>query len=111
MSPSLIKVGNSEAFRIWVVLEKQPGDLIDLPLGVNAVVDVITGEARGSVLVSRDALIEDGNGGYSVYVIEGENLERRPVQVGLLDATTAEIAAGLQPGEKVAIGNVNVDWE
>ena len=111
ISPSLIKVGNSEAFRIWVLLEKQPGDLIDLPLGVNAVVDVITGEARGSVLVSRDALLEDGNGGYSVYVIEGENLERRPVQVGLLDATTAEIAAGLQPGEKVAIGNVNVDWE
>lgn len=111
ISPSLIKVGNSEAFRIWVLLEKLPGDLIEFPLGVNAVVDVIIGEARDSVLVSRDALLEDGSGGYSVYVIEGENLERRPVQVGLMDATTAEITAGLQPGEKVVIGNVNEDWE
>jgi HlyD family secretion protein len=111
ISPSLIKVDNSKAFRIWVLLDDLPNALINLPLGANAVVDVVTGEAQGSVLVSRDALHEDGSGGYSVYVIEGENLERHPVQVGLMDATTAEIAVGLQPGEKVAIGNLDMDWE
>jgi hypothetical protein len=46
-----------------------------------------------------------------VYVINGETIEQRPVQVGLMDATTAEIVAGLQPSEQVAIGNLNFNQE
>jgi multidrug efflux pump subunit AcrA (membrane-fusion protein) len=111
VKPSLISVGNSQAFRIWVLLDDLPNDLIDLPLGINAGVDVITGQAQNSVLVTIDALQEGLDGGYSVYVISGENLEQRSVQIGLMDATTAEILAGLLPGERVAIGNLNIDQE
>jgi HlyD family secretion protein len=111
INPSLIKAGNSQAFRVWVLLDTFPSDLIKLPLGINAVVDVITGEVQNSVLVTIEALHEDLNGGYSVYVIEGETMEQRPVQVGLMDATSAEIVMGLQPGEQVAIGNLNIDRE
>ena len=111
INPSLIEAGNSQAFRVWVLLDALPNELIKLPLGINAVVDVITSEAENSVLVTIEALHEDLNGGYSVYVIEGENVEQRPVQVGLMDATSAEIVMGLQPGEQVAIGNLNIDRE
>jgi multidrug efflux pump subunit AcrA (membrane-fusion protein) len=111
INPSLIEAGNSQAFRVWVLLDALPNDLIKLPLGINAVVDVITGEVQNSVLVTIEALHEDLNGGYSVYVIEGETMEQRPVQVGLMDATSAEIVMGLQPGEQVAIGNLNIDRE
>jgi multidrug efflux pump subunit AcrA (membrane-fusion protein) len=111
MSPSLIKIGSSEAFRIWVELDDLPNDLIKLPLGINADVDVITGEVRESVLISIEALHEDVDGGFSVYVIEGDDLDQRAVQVGLMDATTAEITAGLLPGEQVLIGNLNLDRE
>jgi len=111
INPSLIKAGNSQAFRVWVLLDAFPNDLIKLPLGINAGVDVITGEVQNSVLVTIEALHEDMNGGYSVYVIEGENVEQRPVQVGLMDATSAEIVIGLQPGEQVAIGNLNIERE
>ena len=109
--PSLIGAGNSQALRVWVLLDAFPSDLIKLPLGINAVVDVITGEAQESVLVTIDALQGDVNGGNSVYVLEGESVEQRPVQTGLMDATTAEIVAGLQAGERVLIGNLDMDLE
>jgi len=109
--PSLVRIGNSQAFRIWVLLGALPNDLIWLPLGINAGVDIVTGEAVNAVLVSNEALYKDENGSYIVYVIAGESLEPRPVQVGLMDATTAEIMAGLEPGEQVAIGNLDLGQE
>jgi len=108
---SLVRVGNSQAVRIWVLLDAPPNDLIWLPLGINADVDIVTGEAVNAVLVSNEALYENEDGSYIVYVFVDESLEPRPVQIGLMDATTAEIMAGLQPGEQVAIGNLNLGQE
>ncbi len=111
IDPSLVRIGNLQAARIWVLLDALPSDLIWLPLGINTGVDIVTGEAVDAILVTNEALYEDEHGGYVVYVISGESLEPRTVQVGLMDATTAEIMAGLQPGEQVAIGNLNFDQE
>lgn len=111
IEPSLVRVGNSQAVRAQVQLDMLSNDLINLPLGLNAVVDIIAGEAEGAVLVTIDALQKNDDGSYIVYVIDGETIESRPVQVGLLDATTAEIVTGLQAGEVVAIGNLNLDQE
>ena len=111
IDPSLVRIGNLQAARIWVLLDAPPSDLIWLPLGINTGVDIVTGEAVDAILVTNEALYEDEHGGYVVYVISGESLEQRTVQVGLMDATTAEIMAGLQPGEQVAIGNLNFDQE
>jgi HlyD family secretion protein len=111
IDPSLVRIGNLQAARIWVLLDALPSDLIWLPLGINTGVDIVTGEAVDAILVTIEALYEDEHGGYVVYVISGESLEPRTVQVGLMDATTAEIMAGLQPGEQVAIGNLNFDQE
>jgi hypothetical protein len=63
------------------------------------------------VLVSVEALEQKIDGSYIVYVINGETIEQRPVQVGLMDAITAEIVAGLGSREQVAIGNLNFDQE
>jgi HlyD family secretion protein len=109
--PELVRAGNSQAVRAFVLLDSQQGDLDIFPLGLNAGVDIISGEATNAVLVSLDALHEDVGGSYIVYVIEGETLEPRPVQVGLVDATTAEIITGVQPGEQVSIGNLVFDQE
>ena len=111
IDPSLVRNGNSQAVRALVLLDALPNELIKLPLGLNAAVDIIAGEAVNVVLVAVDALHKDADGSYSVYVIDGDALESRPVQVGLMDATTAEIVAGLQPSEQVAIGNLNFDQE
>jgi HlyD family secretion protein len=111
IDPGLSRIGNTQGLRVVVVLDTLPNELIKLPLGLNAAVDIITGEATNAVLVSVEALEQKIDGSYIVYVINGETIEQRPVQVGLMDATTAEIVAGLGSREQVAIGNLNFDQE
>jgi len=111
IDPGLSRIGNTQGLRVVVVLDTLPNELIKLPLGLNAAVDIITGEATNAVLVSIEALQQQADGSYIVHVIEGEEVESRSVQVGLMDATTAEIIAGLQPREQVVIGNINFDRE
>ncbi|MGB3700630.1 MAG: HlyD family efflux transporter periplasmic adaptor subunit [Anaerolineales bacterium] len=111
IDPGLSRIGNTQGLRVVVVLDPLPNELIKLHLGLNAAADIITGEATNAVLVTVEALEQQDDGSYSVYVIIGETIEQRPVQVGLMDATTAEIVAGLQSREQVAIGNLNFDQE
>jgi len=111
IDPGLSRIGNTQGLRVVVVLDPLPNELIKLHLGLNAAADIITGEATNAVLVTVEALEQQDDGSYSVYVINGETIEQRPVQVGLMDATTAEIVAGLQSREQVAIGNLNFDQE
>jgi RND family efflux transporter MFP subunit len=111
IDPGLSRIGNTQGLRVVVVLDPLPNELIKLHLGLNAAADIITGEATNAVLVTVEALEQQDDGSYSVFVINGETIEQRPVQVGLMDATTAEIVSGLQPREQVAIGNLNFDQE
>jgi len=111
IDPGLSRIGNTQGLRVVVVLDTLPNELIKLHLGLNAAADIITGEATNAVLVTVEALQENADGSYTVYVIEGDAIGPRPVQVGLMDVTTAEIEAGLQPGELVAIGYLNFDQE
>ena len=111
IDPGLSRIGNTQGLRVVVVLDPLPNELIKLHLGLNAAAEIITGEASNAVLVTVEALEQKNDGSYIVYVINGETIEQRPVQVGLMDATTAEIVAGLQPSEQVAIGNLNFDQE
>ncbi len=111
INPSLVRVGNSQAVRVWVLLDALSNDFISLPVGLNSAVDIITGDAQNAVLVTIDALHKNVDGSDNVFVIDGDSLEPRSVQVGLRDATTAEIIAGLLPGERVAIGNLKFDQE
>ena len=109
--PQLRRVGNTQAVRVLVLLDEPPNSLVKLPLGLNAGVDIIAEEATNAVLVTIEAIEQDTDGSDVVYVIDGENIETRPVQIGLRDATTVEVIAGLQPGERVAIGSLNFTQE
>lgn len=111
VEPSLINLGGASAVRAWVNLEDQLDRLAGLPLGLNASVDIISGEALNAVLVPIDAMIKNLDGSYNVFVVNNGQVKSLPVQVGLMDATTAEIVAGLQGGEEVAIGTLKFDQE
>jgi HlyD family secretion protein len=111
IDPRLSRIGGSQALSALVLLDAMPTELIKLPLGLNAAADIISGDTTNAVLVTVEALEQKTDGSYIVYVIDGETVEPRPVQVGLMDAATAEIIAGLLPGERVAIGNLNFDQE
>jgi len=75
-------------------------------IGMNAAVDVIAAEARGVLLVPIEALREIETGVYSVFVVESGSLQLRPVEVGLMDTSFAEITSGLKEGEIVTTGVV-----
>jgi HlyD family secretion protein len=75
-----------------------------LPGGLNASVDVIAGRAENALLVSVEALRELSPGNYAVFVMVDGELELRPVEVGLMDVTNAEIISGLEQGDEVSTG-------
>jgi multidrug efflux pump subunit AcrA (membrane-fusion protein) len=111
VDPQLRGVGNSQGVQVLVILDEPPTSSVNLPLGLNAGVDIIAEEATNVVLVVLDAIEQNSEGSDIVYVIEGEQVEMRLIQVGLKDATTAEIVAGLEPGERVAIGGLDFTQE
>jgi multidrug efflux pump subunit AcrA (membrane-fusion protein) len=75
-----------------------------LPGGLNASVDVIAGRAENALLVSVEALRELSPGNYATFVMVDGQLEMRPVEVGLMDVTNAEIISGLEQGDEVSTG-------
>jgi HlyD family secretion protein len=107
IDPSLQRFENSFSVLAQVRLEQQENQpTLDLPLGLNASVDILVGEARNAVLVPVEALHQLESGDSVVFVITGGQIEQRSVTVGLMDFTTAEITSGLQAGEVVATGSL-----
>jgi multidrug efflux pump subunit AcrA (membrane-fusion protein) len=80
-----------------------------LPIGLNATVDVIGGRAEGAVLVPVEALRELSPGQFALFVLENGEPRLRPVEVGLMDFTFAEIVDGLEAGEIVTTGIVETN--
>jgi membrane fusion protein (multidrug efflux system) len=72
----------------------RPGDFVE--------VSIVTDSHSDSLLVPKVAVVTE-RGQRSVYVVDGETANQRPVEVGFEDDTNAEIVAGLEPGEMVVI--------
>ncbi len=111
LDPSLATIGNSAALKATVHLEVVPNSIMTLPIGLNATVEVVTGEINDAILIPLEALHKQPDNSYIVYVMSGEVLEPRPVQVGLTAPTTAAISSGLQPGDRVAISGIETIQE
>jgi HlyD family secretion protein len=75
-----------------------------LPLGTTASVDVVAAQVQNVLIVPLEALHKVSNGQYFVFVVANAQLQVRQVQVGLEDATHAEIKSGLSEGEVVSTG-------
>lgn len=104
ISPALVEVSGTQAIQVLVKLDEASyAKPIPLPSGLNASIDVIAGRAVGAVLVPVEALVTEGPDDYVVYVVENGIPQRRDVSVGLMDYTFAEITAGLEAGEILAL--------
>jgi multidrug efflux pump subunit AcrA (membrane-fusion protein) len=104
--PELDTSSNSSLVHAIVKL----GGTIDasLPGGTSAAVDVIGGKAEDAVLVPVEALRDIGDGKYTVFVMQNGTPKLRTVEVGLQDITYAEIKSGLEAGETVTTGIVEI---
>jgi len=104
VDPSLNTQGNISTVRGLVRLDT--GAIDGLLIGMNAAVDVVGGRAEGVPLVPVEALRELGPGEFAVFVLLDGEPRLRPVEVGLMDFTFAEIVSGLEVGEIITTGIV-----
>jgi len=106
VEPKLLSVQGAPAVVVYASLEEDLDRSWLLPLGANAMVEVIAARADNVLLVPAEALRELSPGQYAVMVmVEGEP-QMRQVEVGVMDYAYAEIISGLEQGEEVSTGMV-----
>ena len=103
--PGLVTVSGSSMIEGYTVLDKSV-DEIGLPIGVEASVDVISGESDNAVLVPVEALHKLADNSYTVFVMKNGTPTLTIVEVGLMDDTYAEIKSGVKVGDVVTTGVV-----
>ena len=107
VDPSLNSQGNIST--VQGLVELDPGPFDGLLVGMNAAVDIVGGRAENAVLVPVESLRELGPGEFAVFVLQDGEPRLRPVEVGIMDFTFAEIISGLEAGETVTTGIVETD--
>lgn len=110
LDPVLTTSGGVNALRGLAELDGPTEDPSPrLFVGLAAAIDVIAGRAEQAVLIPVEALRQVSPGSYAVFVVgEDGSLTLRPVAVGLQDLTFAAITSGLEVGEVVSTGMVEV---
>jgi RND family efflux transporter MFP subunit len=94
-----IAVSTGEVFPLEVAINNSGG----LTAGLSAHAAMIT-RIQG-IVVPAAAVVQGGGESY-VFVINGNNAEKRVVRVGLKNDKNAQIIKGLNVGDKVAVTNV-----
>lgn len=82
-----------------------------LRISMTAQVTIVLNEAKGALAIPSGALgSKDAQGRYIVRVLNGNGLpEERSVRVGMNDTVNAQILEGLEPGERVIVGEAAAD--
>jgi len=100
--PALDTSSNSPLVHVTVKLTDSIAS--NLPVGATASVNVISGRASNAVLIPVEALHQTDPGKYAVFVSSNGKLRLHLIDVGLQDATYAEVKSGLQVGDVVTTG-------
>jgi HlyD family secretion protein len=74
-----------------------------LKVGMSATADIITDERSSVLLVPDRAIKQDEEGNTIVWVMVDEEVEVRPIVIGISDGFQTEIIDGLDEGEMVAV--------
>jgi multidrug efflux pump subunit AcrA (membrane-fusion protein) len=75
---------------------------LSLPPNASVNVQIVTGEKRGGLAISRAALFRDGDKRF-VYRLEDGRARRREVSIGLVGTNDVEITGGLQENDVVIL--------
>jgi HlyD family secretion protein len=102
VDPELSSTGGASYIHAYILLDTQVKT--PLPFGTTASVDIIGGEADNVLTVPLEAVHEISAGKYAVFVMVDGEPQMRMVEVGLQDATKAEIKSGLSEGDVVTTG-------
>jgi len=102
--PALVSSGGYQVVKGLIQLDLEVG-AATLPKGLNGSVELIQATAEDVLLVPQQAVRDLGDGSYAVFVVGADgNPKMRVVEVGLMDAASAEIKSGLAMGDVVTTG-------
>lgn len=73
------------------------------PAGLAVGVEIYGAEHQAAVLISADALVQEGTASYVFVVDNQKKAHRRPVTVGIVAQGQAEILSGVKAGEPVVV--------
>lgn len=106
IDPELAIVDGSPAVSAWATLDTFKSENLFLS-GMTAEVEVVAGEAKGTVLVPAQALRELSAGSFAVFMVQPDgSLKLTPVTTGLRDLANVQILSGLKAGDVVSTGVV-----
>lgn len=98
-----------EQQRVLVILRFESGHVADVlekhGLGVDYRVQVriFTEEKPQALVIPRSAIFRDVSGNWQAYVVSGRKLERRNLQLGLMNDLSVEVTQGIKAGEQVFV--------
>jgi RND family efflux transporter MFP subunit len=98
--------GNTQAEIVTyqVHLKLDAGDLA-IRTGMTANADLITAERDNVILVANRAIsVDRDENKYYVYRVEGEDVSKVEVRIGMRDKSYTEITSGVQEGDDLVIG-------
>jgi HlyD family secretion protein len=107
IDPALSTQGGVQYVKALVKLdEKSAATVQNLPTGMNAAVDVLSGQANNAVLIPTEALRTVGTKEYGVFVVgQDGKLRLVPVTIGLQSVTQVQILSGIKIGDTVSLGS------
>ena len=99
---SILSIGKDvERDNPLISIYAQVNEEVDMPEGSLTEVQIAMGNAKASITIPVNALLED-YGSYSVIAqLSGESFERRPVKIGKRNGKNVEVLKGLETGEVV----------
>lgn len=107
INPALTTLDGSSVVQAWAQFTSD----IDVALfaGMSADVELIAAETLDALLVPVQAIRELALGSYAVFVVGSDGtLQMRPVEVGLRDFANIEILSGLEKGDVISTGTVEI---
>jgi len=108
VSPALTSSNGISVLTGIIQLVLTEKDNTDLFLeGLNASVEIVGGKSENTLLVPIEALRDLGDGTYAVFVVGSDGQPKLTiVEVGLMDATSAEIKSGVNQVDVVTTGTM-----
>jgi macrolide-specific efflux system membrane fusion protein len=97
--PMPLEVGGVVVYRVKIIFDVPEG--LGIKVGMSAEVDIVLAKRSNVLLVPDRAIEEDENGRTIVKVMVGEEIEERPVEIGISDGFDTEVISGLNEGEVV----------
>ena len=86
---------------MYTVRVSVPNEDDTLKIGMFADITLITDESAESALsIPSDSILQEGDT-YYVYVVKGNEAEKKVITIGVTDGSFTQVTAGLEEGEKV----------